>query len=258
MLQRLCVLIARGHVPPSRSRSQYFRCAASLHAPLPNSHSAVCAAGTLDAYDARRRRGLGRVDGSRGVWKLLRSACSISHAWGGSTRPRAVWKCSVTSRAVCRGVVGTVWEGVNRRCGGNARSEIRAVPYSFSSESSRGWVSLKDGFWEECDVINSDAANITLKLADGSSKTFARKQVRACAYACWCGSPRGQPAPAGKCPPHQYKLRPFHCCHGPYAECECVGRVSGWWGCVAVQGSGLEPCRLTDSPASSHVPVGVG
>lgn len=66
---------------------------------------------------------------------------------------------------------------------GRTRSEIRIVACSFSSESSRGWVSLKDGFWEECDVVNSDAANLVLKLGDGSTKTFARKQVGACSYA---------------------------------------------------------------------------
>jgi hypothetical protein len=44
-------------------------------------------------------------------------------------------------------------------------------------------VSLKDGFWDECDVVNSDPANLTLKLGDGSTKTFARKQVCVCSYA---------------------------------------------------------------------------
>ena len=47
----------------------------------------------------------------------------------------------------------------------------------FSTESSRGWVSFKDGVWEECEVKNSDANNLTLQLADGSTKTFPRKQV---------------------------------------------------------------------------------
>ena len=49
--------------------------------------------------------------------------------------------------------------------------------YRFSAESSRGWVSFKDGIWEECDVTGTDQNNLSLKLADGSSKTFPRKQV---------------------------------------------------------------------------------
>ena len=50
----------------------------------------------------------------------------------------------------------------------------------FSTESSRGWVSFKDGVWEECEVKNSDANNLTLQLVDGSTKTFPRKQVQFC------------------------------------------------------------------------------
>ena len=49
--------------------------------------------------------------------------------------------------------------------------------YRFSAESSRGWVSFKDGIWEECDVTGTDQNNLSLKLADGSNKTFPRKQV---------------------------------------------------------------------------------
>lgn len=58
-----------------------------------------------------------------------------------------------------------------------ALSEMGAGLRSFSAESSRGWVSFKDGSWEECDIKNSDDQSLTLQLKDGAVKTFPKKQV---------------------------------------------------------------------------------
>ena len=61
----------------------------------------------------------------------------------------------------------------------------------FSTESSRGWVSFKDGVWEECEVKNSDANNLTLQLVDrlvddgtqGSTRTECMAQGLANVFA---------------------------------------------------------------------------
>lgn len=66
------------------------------------------------------------------------------------------------------------WLQREGRPGGQKRTGMAL----FSAESSRGWVSFKDGFWDECDVKNSDDRSLTLLLSDGSTKTFARNQVR--------------------------------------------------------------------------------
>lgn len=47
----------------------------------------------------------------------------------------------------------------------------------YSSESSRGWVSFKDGQWEECDVVNSNAESLSLRLKGGQMKDVKRSQV---------------------------------------------------------------------------------
>jgi myosin-5 len=47
----------------------------------------------------------------------------------------------------------------------------------YSSESSRGWVSFKDGIWEECDVVNSNAQQLSLRLKSGQVQTVNRNQV---------------------------------------------------------------------------------
>jgi len=65
-----------------------------------------------------------------------------------------------------------------------ALSELGAGLCSFSAESSRGWVSFKDGSWEECDIKNSDDTSLTLQLQDGSVKTFPKKQVVNSAVLC--------------------------------------------------------------------------
>jgi myosin-5 len=47
----------------------------------------------------------------------------------------------------------------------------------YSSESSRAWVSFQDGIWEECDVVNSSASDLTLRMASGEQKAVKRSQV---------------------------------------------------------------------------------
>ena len=121
---------------------------------------------------------------------------------------------------------------------------------SFSSESSRGWVSLKDAFWDECDVVNSDPANLTVKLGDGSTKTFARKQVCVCSYAyvmtrlvalsesaCWQPSRATchcEPVIAVRIPPRGYA--------GPaklLVACRTIPGSAGWWP------GAVQNCRFT-------------
>lgn len=50
----------------------------------------------------------------------------------------------------------------------------------YSSESSRGWVSFRDGIWEECDVVSSGEADLTLRMKDRSVQTVKRSQVQFC------------------------------------------------------------------------------
>uniref|UniRef100_A0A7S0HDG8 Myosin motor domain-containing protein n=1 Tax=Hanusia phi TaxID=3032 RepID=A0A7S0HDG8_9CRYP len=50
----------------------------------------------------------------------------------------------------------------------------------YSSESSRGWVSFKDAFWEECEVTDSNDTQLTLRLSNGQVKSFPRKQIQFC------------------------------------------------------------------------------
>mmetsp|Transcript_68386 Transcript_68386/g.142565 ORF Transcript_68386/g.142565 Transcript_68386/m.142565 type:complete len:1429 (-) Transcript_68386:617-4903(-) len=47
----------------------------------------------------------------------------------------------------------------------------------YSAESSRGWVSFKDGVWEECDVTDSSDATLTLRLKNGSQDTYQRNKI---------------------------------------------------------------------------------
>eukprot|EP00960_Hanusia_phi_P044717 756782-Hanusia_phi.AAC.1 len=53
-------------------------------------------------------------------------------------------------------------------------------PSRYSSESSRGWVSFKDAFWEECEVTDSNDTQLTLRLSNGQVKSFPRKQIQFC------------------------------------------------------------------------------
>eukprot|EP00283_Hemiselmis_rufescens_P008991 CAMPEP_0173432926 /NCGR_PEP_ID=MMETSP1357-20121228/10557_1 /TAXON_ID=77926 /ORGANISM="Hemiselmis rufescens, Strain PCC563" /LENGTH=831 /DNA_ID=CAMNT_0014397591 /DNA_START=91 /DNA_END=2582 /DNA_ORIENTATION=+ len=48
----------------------------------------------------------------------------------------------------------------------------------YSSESSRAWVSFKDGVWEECDVLNSSEQQLSLKInATGETKNVQRNKI---------------------------------------------------------------------------------
>ena len=46
----------------------------------------------------------------------------------------------------------------------------------YSAESSRGWVSFSDGLWEECDVVNSSASQLSLRMKDGQIRNVSRAQ----------------------------------------------------------------------------------
>ena len=48
----------------------------------------------------------------------------------------------------------------------------------YSAESNRGWVSFRDGEWEECDVVNSNQQQISLRLASGEQRTVNRNQCQ--------------------------------------------------------------------------------
>lgn len=48
----------------------------------------------------------------------------------------------------------------------------------YSAESNRGWVSFRDGEWEECDVVNSNQQQLSLRLASGEQRTVNRNQCQ--------------------------------------------------------------------------------
>jgi myosin V len=48
----------------------------------------------------------------------------------------------------------------------------------YSSESNRGWVSFKDKEWLGCDVIDSSATHLNLKVKDADGKEEAKKVAR--------------------------------------------------------------------------------
>jgi hypothetical protein len=48
----------------------------------------------------------------------------------------------------------------------------------YSAESNRGWVAFRDGEWEECDVVNSNQQQISLRLASGEQRTVNRNQCQ--------------------------------------------------------------------------------
>jgi myosin heavy subunit len=50
----------------------------------------------------------------------------------------------------------------------------------YSSESSRGWVSFSDSVWEECDVLNSSASELSLRLKSGEVRNINRTQAQFC------------------------------------------------------------------------------
>jgi myosin heavy subunit len=46
-----------------------------------------------------------------------------------------------------------------------------------TTEGNRGWVSFRDGLWEECTVVEAEEKQLKLKLKDGTSKTFKRADI---------------------------------------------------------------------------------
>lgn len=48
----------------------------------------------------------------------------------------------------------------------------------YSAESNRGWVSFRDGEWDECDVVTSTQQQMTLRLSSGEQRTVARDQCQ--------------------------------------------------------------------------------
>ena len=49
----------------------------------------------------------------------------------------------------------------------------------YSAESNRGWVSFRDGEWEECEVVNANQQQLTLRI-NGQQRTVDRKQCQFC------------------------------------------------------------------------------
>jgi len=48
----------------------------------------------------------------------------------------------------------------------------------YSAESNRGWVSFRDGEWEECEVVNSNQQQLSLRLASGEQRNVQRNQCQ--------------------------------------------------------------------------------
>ena len=46
-----------------------------------------------------------------------------------------------------------------------------------TTEGNRGWVSFRDGLWEECTVVEAEETQLKLKLKDGSTKPFKRADI---------------------------------------------------------------------------------
>ena len=49
----------------------------------------------------------------------------------------------------------------------------------YSAESNRGWVSFRDGEWEECEVVDSTEKQLNLRIA-GQQRTLQRNQCQFC------------------------------------------------------------------------------
>ncbi len=48
----------------------------------------------------------------------------------------------------------------------------------YSSEANRGWVSFKDKEWLECEVVDSDADSLNLKIKRGEGAEESKKVAR--------------------------------------------------------------------------------
>jgi myosin-5 len=48
----------------------------------------------------------------------------------------------------------------------------------YSAESNRGWVSFRDGDWEECELVNMDQQTLHLRMANGEQRSVNRSQCQ--------------------------------------------------------------------------------
>ena len=48
----------------------------------------------------------------------------------------------------------------------------------YSAESNRGWVSFRDGDWEECELVNMDQQTLQMRMANGEQRSVNRSQCQ--------------------------------------------------------------------------------